>query len=120
MTLKLAELDAQLEPVQFKADGPEYAFHHIDGISEQLLVATQGASTEARRKALNDIVARCIPDAPRDDIDALPLWKVDLLISLAGKAVESVQEYMEAFQGKAMTTGEGSTSATPSATPSPA
>jgi hypothetical protein len=119
MTLNLHDLDTPLEPVRFVKDGPEYAFHPIDGIGQQLLISTTGAEPEVRRKALYDIVAGCIPEAPRDLIDRLTYDKVDLLLALAGKAVKSVEEWMDLYAGKAEATGEVSASATPSPIPSP-
>ena len=119
MTLNLHELDTTLEPVRFVQGGPEYAFHHIDGIGEQLLMSLAGTTGLERLRIVKDILARCIPDAPREAIDALPSWKADLLISLASKAVKTVQEYMDQIEGKAETTGDVSPSETPSATPSP-
>ncbi len=116
--LDLASLDTALQPVRFVAGGPEYAFRPLDGACEQLLrsLAVESGYDE-KRKVFEEVVARCIPDAPREEIAALRFWKLDLLVTLAGEAVRTVEEYMGKFRPGPE--AEASPSETRSDTPSP-
>jgi hypothetical protein len=115
--LQLWALDQPLEPVQFVQDGPSYPMLSIDGVGEQIAYAMAGQSAAEKRESMVQLVRRIVPAAPPEMIEALTLEKLDLLIALASRQVRTVEEYMGKFRAEA---GAASTSATPSATPSPA
>jgi hypothetical protein len=115
--LQLWALDQPLEPVQFVKDGPSYAMLPIDGVAEQLAVAMVAMEPGEKRGQMVAIVRRCLPEAPAELVEVLTIEKLDLLIALASRQVRTVEEYLGKFSAGA---AGGSTSATPSATPSPA